>query len=344
MFLTEDRQMVQVTFRKFRHLYKKGIYLLHYDSRIHKYYFRRWGVDGEKHFSAPSTAAQKLKALCRCLFCGPIRFSPSDGGAVEEFLVTYRRYIKVFDGANQTVTTYGCSDEQLQLAERYREKYSAFFSPYILAIDRPGRRVTETYIRHREGWAADPAAYRAFADWLIDSYCRYAAAVPLSEVSFVSAADVTAELRRTADGGLQRLLAHIAPAWGPYGSIPLPLIDNHNDVKPDNILYDGQRFYLIDYEMFRPNLLGFDILMYALLAAFRYRDDRLLTDYRSGRYDVPLAQVFSRFGIPFDAQRRDALLYLALLFGMRHSLAMFGSIQTAAWDKLFAALTGAGEP
>lgn len=341
MFLIEDRKMVRRTFKKFRDQYKRGIFVLHYDNTIHKYYFRRVGRHTAENFLNNSSVGfkQTLKAMIRCLFCGPIKFAFSREGKIEEFLITYRRYIKVFSEQEQTVMTFGCSGEQMSIAENFKKNYCTFFSQYIYDVNRERHLVTEKYIQNQVNWIEDDTIYSDFVDWIFSHYADYAVEVNSSDIELISATDLMEKVQSANGESLNRLLTDVYSGLDKLKEISLPVIDNHNDIKPDNILYDGEQFYLIDYEMFRKNVICFDIVMYVLISAFRYNDNRALLAYLNGRYDDALQRCLLHYGIPFDEHCRNELLFLAILFGINNSIDQFSNVNINMWQKMLRELT-----
>ena len=129
---------------------------------------------------------------------------------------------------------------------------NAGIAPKILYVDEAARIVVTDFIEQvsLEAYPGGPPALaRALGELL--------ARVQATEVFpyFVEYPDIVARLfahvRRTglfADGVLDRHVERLELLRGAYRASPSRLVSSHNDAVPNNILFDGRRLWLIDWE------------------------------------------------------------------------------------------------
>lgn len=91
---------------------------------------------------------------------------------------------------------------------------------------------------------------------------------------------------------------------------PVPLFRTHGDLWKSNMLFDGEKFYYIDFEQTGERPFFYDIFMYFVSDAFVLHDRYLLNKFISGEFDVLIRQISESLNYKFDNTKRR--LYLSL--------------------------------
>lgn len=102
-------------------------------------------------------------------------------------------------------------------------------------------------------------------------------------------------------------LARIAEAWARDGAEP---VSSHNDLNPNNVLYDGERLWLIDWETAYANDPLIDVATLLLFLARRPADEAVMLEAWLGREPGPR----------LEARLFLARLLVRLFFGCAASL------------------------
>lgn len=209
--------------------------------------------------------ARAVEDRIRCLPCwrGAIEIAPLSGGiSNESYLVS--------DGAGCHVVRFG-KDYPFHHVVRERElmtaraAHAAGFGPEIRYAE--AGVMVSAYLGARTFGAGDVVAQRRR---VADLLRRFHAAMPaeISGAAFLFwPFHVVRDYARTLRAGGSRMLPQL-PAYLALADeleaaqVPLPIVFGHNDLLPGNILDDGERLWLIDFEY-----AGFSTAMFDLAGA-----------------------------------------------------------------------------
>ncbi len=228
------------------------------------------------------------EARIRALPCwwGAVEIAPLHGGLSNENYV-------VTDGVGKHVVRFG-TDYPFHHVDRLREvmttraAHAAGFGP---AVEHAGPGVMVTAFVDARTWgAADMAAEPArIAALLRDFHGAMPGQVSGTAAMFWPFHVIRDYGRTLGDGGERLALAAELEA----AQVPLPIVFGHHDMLPANVLDDGKRLWLIDYEYAAFGTAMFDL---AGVAANSGMDDAqaraLLTAYFGAPPDVPLWRAF----------------------------------------------------
>jgi thiamine kinase-like enzyme len=212
----------------------------------------------EGHVEVGRAAEDRIRAL-PC-WRGRIDIAPLKGGiSNESYLVT--------DGAGRHVARFGRDypfhhvyrDRELMTA---RAAHAAGFGPEVRYAE-PGVMVS-AYLGAKTYEAGDVAAQRRRVADLLSRFHRRMPAEVSGAAFLFWPFHVVRDYARTLAAGGSRMAAHL-PAYLALADeleaaqAPLPIVFGHNDLLPANILDDGQRLWLIDFEY-----AGFSTAMFDL--------------------------------------------------------------------------------
>jgi thiamine kinase-like enzyme len=231
-----------------------------------------------------------------CLPCwqGRVHAAPLAGGLSNEIW-------KVTDDAGVHVVRFGADDpfhhvDRAREAMTARAAHDAGFAPAVEHVA-PGVMVTQ-FVTARTWDAADVRSRSAIRRTLLRRFHVAMGQRVSGTASLFWVFHVVRDYARTLRSGnsacsndLPRLLALNAALEGTQP--PLPIVFGHNDLLPANILDDGARLWLIDYEY-----AGFSTAMFDLAGAASnaQMDDvqatHLLTAYFGTPPDITLRRAF----------------------------------------------------
>ena len=143
---------------------------------------------------------------------------------------------------------------------------AAGVAPVVIHADATHRAVTSAFVADR-GFAPFFFTARDAAVDLLGATLRRVHALPIPDGA--PTADPRAQLTELArdapalvQQAAQRVLAESPPA--------MQLVLSHNDVNPSNLIYDGERLLLLDWDVAAPNDVHYD---YAAIAVFLRMDE-----------------------------------------------------------------------
>ncbi len=197
-------------------------------------------------------------------------------------------------------TSYLASDGTLQAVVRFGEDYpfhhvirdrevmatkaaaKAGFAPEVLAIQ-PGMMVSR-FVAARTFEAAD---MRANIDRMVPMIARFHREMPrhVSGVAFIFwPFAVVRDYAKTLEAGRSRFVERL-PEFLDLAEkletvqVPLPIVYGHHDLLPGNVLDDGERLWLIDYEYAGFGTAMFDLAGIASNAGFSAEESEYMLGY-----------------------------------------------------------------
>lgn len=82
-------------------------------------------------------------------------------------------------------------------------------------------------------------------------------------------------------------------------------IIQHGDMWSYNIIFNGEKFYVLDYENVSKKYILFDFFTYIYNEAIIHKNNRLLDKYRTGKYDDLLFKYMESLNLIFLKERRE---------------------------------------
>ncbi len=86
----------------------------------------------------------------------------------------------------------------------------------------------------------------------------------------------------------------------------------HGDLYRNNLIFDGQKFWYIDFELLCPRVFFFDVVVYFLYEFLIFENDKMLKDFFAGKYDAYFSELFSVNHSVYDPAMKKAYLFLTL--------------------------------
>lgn len=80
-------------------------------------------------------------------------------------------------------------------------------------------------------------------------------------------------------------------------------IMQHCDIWSENIIYNGNRYYIIDYENVKKEYILYDFFTFIYSEVYMNKNYKLLNNYFSGLYNEYLNQYFILLGMKFDKEK-----------------------------------------
>ncbi|NAZ36571.1 phosphotransferase family protein [Rubellimicrobium sp. CFH 75288] len=239
------------------------------------------------------TATERIRQLG--LWQGPIEVTPLKGGISNESWI-------VQDGATRRVVRFG-DDYPFHHVERRREAMvaqAAAEAGFAPALRHAGEGVMVTdYLGARTFDAAD---VRGAIGPIADLLRRFHTTMP-RHVSgpgfffwpFHVVRDYARTLHRDGSRMVAELPRYVALADALEAvQVPLPIVFAHNDLLPANLLHDGERLWLIDFEYAGFSTALFDLAGLSSNAGFSAAETEVLLETYFGRPpDPPLARAMA---------------------------------------------------
>ncbi len=215
----------------------------------------------EGHVELSRAVVDRIRAM-PC-WQGLIEIAPLKGGISNESYV-------VSDGAGRHVVRFGKDypfhhvfrDRELMTA---RAAHAAGFGPEVRYAE-PGIMVS-AYLGAKTFGAGDVVAERRRVADLLQRFHTQMPAEMSGAAFLFWPFHVVRDYARTLKAGGSRMAAHLPGYLALADELeaaqaPLPIVFGHNDLLPANILDDGERFWLIDFEY-----AGFSTAMFDLAGA-----------------------------------------------------------------------------
>lgn len=236
--------------------------------------------------TADTGIIERIRALS--IWDGAVEPEPLSGGLSNQSFT-------VRDGAGRWVVRLG-TDFPFHHVERARELMvaraaaAAGFSPEVRYAE-PGLMVS-AFI---DGHTYDEADVRRDRDRIADLLGRFHREMPahvLGTAVLFWPFHVVRDYARTLEAGGSRFTARL-PEWLALASdleavqVPLPICFGHNDLLPANLIDDGSRLWLIDFEYAGFSTAMFDLAGLASNAGFTAEEDRALLGTYFGAEPAP---------------------------------------------------------
>lgn len=93
----------------------------------------------------------------------------------------------------------------------------------------------------------------------------------------------------------------------------------HGDMHYNNILFDGKKYYYIDFERVGEHFFLYDILSWIYCESYYFGNDLLLNNYLNGKYDRQIREIFNLNKIAYDPRLKGIYMFIMLYerFGLQ---------------------------
>lgn len=197
--------------------------------------------------------------------------------------------VKIFDFKSQEVLTkYRDVDKlkRLQIDKGYFGKY--FNVPETISLSIIDRYIIEKFIPHVK---FEP---EAALQYFCEKFTAY-----IIDIRDTVIIDKEGDQKRNSifanQIGNSEMLVKI---------VGLPKLMVHGDFWSYNVIYDGNKYYLIDYEKKGVKYFLYDFFCFIFSEITLLKDSHLLKSYINGDYDVVLSKMFDSVGIRFEDSMR----------------------------------------
>lgn len=262
-----------------------------------------------------------LKAKVKVLFTKHYaEVCPSTVATLGTELVISRRHtsVKIVNRVQNEITTYYLHREDFDVTYSFWKEFApSFGTTTIFLIDPKQLNVTETLISEKDSWRSDDIIKHNCICWFMEGLLEYCNTT--SPVCFETAEKIIQKInsydlsRSIEKAALIEVVGLLTNGIAGVEKDELPCINSHCDLSFFNILYDGEKFYLIDWEYYHTNLFCFDSLYWMSYEAMVNNDYSFFDEYFAGKYDDWLEQIFNASGIPYYKEKRRSYIYLLLL-------------------------------
>lgn len=311
-----DRKFYYAIFNKFSCELNPGKYRLFWDG-IRFVWMRESLSQWVKAFSKYSLGT-KIRILC---FRNYAINSFSKGAVAGDELIISRRHnsAKIFFREKHRVVTYFLNKSEFDITYSFLNEYIPYFgTTTILSLDSEQAKMTEKLICEKDGWKSDNEKKYKCICWFMEGLLKYCINTP--PVSYEKVENIVQRIdsypfsSRVEKMALGEIVNQLVDGIeDEEKKNELPYINSHCDLSFFNILYDGVKFFLIDWEYYHANLFCFDSLYWMSYEAMVNNDYSFFDEYFVGGYDDWLEQIFNASGFPYYKEKRRSYIYLLLL-------------------------------
>ena len=85
---------------------------------------------------------------------------------------------------------------------------------------------------------------------------------------------------------------------------------NHGDLYRNNIIFDGKRFYYIDYELAGNYVFFFDVLYFAMMEFYLFDNSAIVDMYFQGKLDDFFYKIFNAHGVKYIPSSKKAYFFI----------------------------------
>ncbi len=86
----------------------------------------------------------------------------------------------------------------------------------------------------------------------------------------------------------------------------------HGDLNRNNLIFDGEKFWYIDFELLSPHIFFFDVISCFISGYLIFENDTLLNAFLAGEYDAYFSELFSVNHSVYDPAMKKVYLFLTL--------------------------------
>lgn len=210
----------------------------------------------------------------------------------EVVLTSSKKEYKVFDYNNKEVVSLFSDLERQQRIEENKLFFSKYFNvPRTIEYKPDIYYQKEKLIMHAPYYVDD-----AFTD-IIQKYLNYCKSINVfqKECGYWKERN-TIFSERFGDSVLLQELEK------------LPIIFTHGDLWSSNVIYDGNTFYITDFENGLYRFFGYDLMTFICSEWFINKDASLINSYLSGKWDSNLIKIAQLFSLSFDGRMKHLFL------------------------------------
>ena len=215
----------------------------------------------------------------------------------EMILSSSKTETKIFSIDNNEVLTKYKDVEKLKRVELDKKYFGQFFNvPETKTVNIEECYVVEKFIAHKKFEPVNAFSY--FSEVLIN----YLYAIR-DTISYDEAGD---------EKKIKKFSNYVGDSKMLHRVVGLPKLMVHGDFWNFNVIYDGRKYYLIDYEKKGVRFFLYDYLCFIFSEYTLLNNNRLLKTYLSGGFDETLSEMFGAIGCRFNEKMRE-VYFLAFL-------------------------------
>lgn len=215
----------------------------------------------------------------------------------EMILSSSRTEIKIFSSETNEVLTKYKNVDKLKRNEADKKYFGHFFNvPETISLCIEDGYIIERFIPHVKFEAID--AFHYFSDKIVNY---------LNEIKNTITYDKQGDERK-----IEKFSNYIGDSYMLQYVVGLPKLMVHGDFWNYNVIYDGNNYYLIDYEKKGIRFFLYDFFCFIFSEYTLLNDSRLLKSYLAGGFDSTLFKMFEAVGYSYDNNKRGEY-FLAFL-------------------------------
>nr|MCR5478590.1 hypothetical protein [Ruminococcus sp.] len=213
--------------------------------------------------------------------------------------ISRKENIKVFSQDLKHVYYFINDEDLFNRMIHYNKNYAPYFGDSVIEkIDPQNHKISERFIKEKRNWRFSDEKIRSAAKWLIKCSSSYLNSFDIiNRRSFFTFAESVKNKANTAE--LSTLISKLISKLNGE-DFDMPFVYQHNDVVLSNIVKDGKRYTLFDYEFYRKNIFYYDSIMWLVWEAVQYCHDIFLNEFLSGKYDNMYTELFNCAGVEYE--------------------------------------------
>lgn len=198
--------------------------------------------------------------------------------------------IKIFDKESRTVLTTYKSIDKLEQVSSNKDFFGRYYNvSKTLKIDKDNGYIIEEFIPH-----VDFDVYSSLL-FFLDKQIEYLYDVK-KQVCCDAELDKQLVMQFATYSGYSKLLEKVKD---------IPRVVSHGDFWRSNIIYDGEHYYLTDFERKGERFFLYDFLCFIFSDSLLLKNNRLIDAYFAGEFDFILAKVFKAIGKEYNKNSKD---------------------------------------
>jgi thiamine kinase-like enzyme len=277
---------------------KKGWYI---NAPTCDYIYR---IGSHKHFDKvtfTNLSSKKTNATRKLLLKLLIYSNKREGnfGGTEIIISSSNTEYKVFNEREKKLLTYFIIPQKMRLIIKNKNYFSSFFNvPRTIFIDKTRQIIEEEYIEHQD---IDNSKALNSILW---QYVEFFRNVTCSKV-VNNSLDFHSFSNRFGNSKLYSAISEY------------PLVVTHGDLWSSNVIYDGDKYYITDFERVGTRFFLFDFFCFICNEYIIKGDDSLIYSYFNGTFDTQLSEILKLVWKNQLNENREAL-FIAFWISMRN--------------------------
>ena len=231
-----------------------------------------------------------------------------------DVVMTTNEGFRFYNTTEKTTLHLFESEEEACLYRKCYSLFSPFFSLTISNITEAYSIENIIYNRHRKDWSKEEL--RTNYRMILENYSSYLRTAE----KFLLDIRTTIKISDAAGGDYISLCKDLLEEIKPISNIIY--VFSHGDLHLGNILFDGEKQYLIDFEKARNEVFYYDLFNVIYVEATDYGNYSFLNEYLDGKATIihHFEKAFDAVGELFDIKQRIVYLKLFLLLRLNYDV------------------------